>query len=145
SIVYPYVCPSDLAARHYPDCVPPGTFENNYYADPDAIVAGTPFSFEIDEAGLGVWTLWSHAQYLADPTVRAAYLAGVCPAIERGAANLAACKDPTNGLQCPANEDDNMALTQGLQGAETVLLALESAGDAATACGFPAAEVAGWQ
>ncbi len=50
-------------------------------ATPNSIIAGTPFSFEIDEAGLGVWTLWEHA----------------------------------NNLQCPANEDDNQPLTQGLQ------------------------------
>jgi len=50
-----------------------------------------------------------------DPAARAAYLADVCPAIERGAVSLAACKDPSNHLQCPANEDDNQPLTQGLQ------------------------------
>jgi hypothetical protein len=145
SIVYSFVCPSDPAARHYPDCVPPGTFESNYYADPDEAVAGTPFSFEIDEAGLAVWALWSHAHYVTDPAARAAYLADVCPAIERGAVNLAACRDPATGLQCAASEDDNMTLTQGLQGAEAVLLALESAGDAAPDCGFPTTETTGWQ
>jgi hypothetical protein len=44
-----------------------------------------------------------------------------------------------------ANEDDNIPLTQGLQGAETVLLALESATAAAAPCGFDPSEVAGWQ
>ena len=145
SIVFPFVCPSDPAARHYPECVPPGTFENNYYADPNEIVAGTPFSFEIDEAGLAVWALWDHARFIADQTARAAYLTDVCPAIERGAVNLAACRDPANGLQCAANEDDNMALTQGLQGAETVLLALEAALQAAGDCGFASMETAAWQ
>jgi GH15 family glucan-1,4-alpha-glucosidase len=145
SIVYSFACPADPAARHYPDCVPPGTFENNYYADPNEVVAGTPFSFEIDEAGLGVWTLWNHAHYLTDPSARADYLADACPAIERGAVNLAACKDPVSGLQCVANEDDNMALTQGLQGAETVLLALETATEAATDCGFSPVESGAWQ
>jgi hypothetical protein len=144
SITYPATCPADPAQRAYPACVPPGTFENNYYADPTAIVPGTPFSFEIDEAGLGVWTFWSHAAHIADPTARAAYLADVCPAIERGAVNLAACRDPQSHLQCPASEDDNMALTQGLQGAETVLLALDNAVAAATDCGFDGTEVAGW-
>ena len=79
----------------------------------DTIIAGTPFSFEIDEAGLGVWTLWEHAEYLADPAARAAYLADVCPAIERGAVSLAACKDPSNHLQCPANEDDTAMVAFG--------------------------------
>jgi hypothetical protein len=145
SIVYSFVCPADPAARAYPDCVPPGTFENNYYADPDVVLAGTPFSFEIDEAGLGVWTLWEHARWLTDPAARAAYLADVCPAIERGAVNLAACRDPATRLQCAANEDDSMALTQGLQGAETVLLALRSAVAAAGDCRFDAGLAAGWQ
>ncbi len=144
SVVYPSTCPADPALRAYPDCVPPGTFENNYYADPMAIVPGTPFSFEIDEAGLGVWTFWGHAAFLTDAATRAAYLAEVCPAIERGAVTLAACRDPQTGLQCAASEDDNMALTQGLQGAETVLLALDSAVAAAADCGFGSAEVDGW-
>src|SRR5206468_1384691 len=94
SVVYSMKCPADPAARHYPDCVPPGTFEMNYFADPTEVVPGAPFSFEIDEAGLGVWTMWDHAQYLTDAAERAAYLADVCPAMERGAANLAACRDP---------------------------------------------------
>ena len=93
SITFPFVCPSDPAGRHYPDCVPPGTFESNYYADPTAIVAGTPFSFEIDESGLAVWTLWEHARHIVDPGGRVQYLADACPAIERGAVNLAACKE----------------------------------------------------
>jgi hypothetical protein len=38
-----------------------------------------------------------------------------------------------------------MALTQGLQGAETVLLALESATAAARDCGFAPAETSAWQ
>ena len=111
----------------YPACVPAGTFETNYYADPDAAVPANPISFEIDEAGLGVWTMWDHAQYLGDAAARSAYLADVCSSIVLGVTNLAACRDPQNGLQCLANEDDNIPLTQGLQGAETVLLALRPA------------------
>src|SRR5436309_1305645 len=145
SVVYSMKCPADPAARHYPDCVPPGTFEMNYFADPTEVVPGAPFSFEIDEAGLGVWTMWDHAQYLTDAAERAAYLADVCPAMERGAANLAACKDPVTNLQCPSSEDDFQELTQGLQGAEAVLLALRSGIDAASDCAFDADEVAGWQ
>ena len=145
SVVYSMKCPADPAARHYPDCVPPGTFEMNYFADPTEVVPGAPFSFEIDEAGLGVWTMWDHAQYLTDAAERAAYLADVCPAMERGAANLAACRDPVTNLQCPSSEDDFQELTQGLQGAEAVLLALRSGIDASSDCAFDAGEVAGWQ
>jgi len=145
SVVYDFHCPADPAARSYPDCVPPGTFEMNYFADPTETLAGAPFSFEIDEAGLGVWTMWTHVAYLRDAATRTAYLADVCPAIERGAINLAACRDPVSKLQCAASEDDNQALTQGLQGAEAVLTALESAVAAAGECGFGGPEVAAWQ
>src|SRR5262249_14691260 len=65
--------------------------------------------------------------------------------IRLGALNLAACRDPQTGLQCMANEDDNIPLTQGLQGAETVLLALKSAVAAASDCAFDPAEPAAWQ
>ncbi len=145
SIVYPFVCPADPALRSYPNCVPPGTFEINYFADPDAVVPGGPISFEIDEAGLGAWTMAAHAQFLSDPGARAAYLADVCPSIALAADNLAACKDPATGLQCLASEDDNFELTQGIQGAETMLLALKSASAIAGECGFAPAQVTSWQ
>lgn len=137
--------PCDPLNPIYPNCVPAGTYETNYYTDPDEVVPGDPVSFEIDEAGLGVWTMWDHYQYLTNPADAAQYLADICPSIELGAVNLAACKDPSNNLQCFANEDDNIPLTQGLQGAETVLLALRSAIAAAPACGFDAGDVATWQ
>jgi hypothetical protein len=135
----------DSAHPVYPDCVPAGTYETNYYADPNDTVPGNPISFEIDEAGLGVWTMWDHYQFLTDPAEQATYVADICPSIELGAVNLAACKDGVTKLQCAANEDDSIPLTQGLQGAETVLLALQSAVAAAGPCGFDAGEVAGWQ
>src|SRR5262249_61404456 len=122
-----------------------GPFEPNSYADPDEAVPANPISFEIDEAGLGVWTMWDHAGHVTDDGERAAYLHDVCPAIRLGVTNLAACRDPANGLQCMANEDDNIPLTQGLQGAETVLLALKAGIAAREACGFEPGEVAGWQ
>jgi hypothetical protein len=89
--------------------------------------------------------MWDHAGHLTDDAERTAYLHDVCPAIRLGVTNLAACRDPANGLQCMANEDDNIPLSQGLQGAETVLLALQTGIAAAPACGFDAADVAGWQ
>ena len=144
SILYSFP-PCNPASPVYPNCVPAGTYETNYYADPTAAVPANPISFEIDEAGLGVWTMWEHYAFLTDPAERAAYLTDVCPSIRLGAVNLAACRDPANGLQCFANEDDSIPLTQGLQGAETVLLALKSAAAAAGACGFGAADVATWQ
>lgn len=143
SILYDFG-PCDPENPTYPACVPAGTFETNYYTDPDEVVPANPISFEIDQAGLGVWTMWDHAQYLVDPAARRAYLLDVCPAIRRGAATLATCKDPSNNLQCFANEDDTIPLTQGLQGAETVLLGLRSAVAAGPDCGFDPAEVGAW-
>jgi hypothetical protein len=143
SLLYAFP-PCDPAAPVYPDCVPPGTFEMNYYADPALAVPGGFFSFEIDEAGLALWSLWTHAQFIDDPDRRAAYLADVCPGIALDAASLAACRDPLTGLQCFANEDDNGALTQTLQGATTVYLALRAAAEAAGACGFPPEDAAAW-
>ncbi len=101
----------------------------NYYAIADEAIPGGPFSFEIDTTGLAVWTLWKHADFLPGGPERRAYLDAVCPAIARGADALAACDhpdDPDPRLQCLANEDDNLALTQGLQGAETTILAISS-------------------
>src|SRR5438876_987722 len=57
SILYSFP-PCDPANPVYPNCVPAGTYETNYYADPSAAVPANPISFEIDEAGLGVWTMW---------------------------------------------------------------------------------------
>src|SRR5262249_20982369 len=135
----------DPNAPVYPNCVPAGSYETNYYADPVLAIPANPISFEIDEAGLGVWTMWDHYQYVTDPNDAAAYLADVCPSIHLGVANLAACRDPNSGLQCAASEDDNIPFTQGLQGAETVLLALQNGIAAVGACGFDPNEAAGWQ
>jgi hypothetical protein len=136
--------PCDPEAAAYPACVPAGTFEMNYYADPDAAVPGGFYSFEIDEAGLGVWALADHARFAGDAGARAAYLADVCPAIVRGATNLAACRDPLTGLQCFANEDDSIDLTQTLQGASAVYLALRSAVTVAADCGVDAVTTSAW-
>ena len=73
SILYDFP-PCDLSNPVYPNCIPAGTFEQNYYADPDEVIPALTTSFEIDQAGLGVWTWWDHAQYLADPIERAGEL-----------------------------------------------------------------------
>lgn len=145
SIAFSFSC--DLSDPSYPGCVPPGTFEMNYYAVEDPAIPGGPFSFEIDTTGLAVWTLWDHARFLQDAGERRGYLDAVCPAVALGADALAGCDhpdDPDPRLQCLANEDDNAALTQGLQGAETTLLAIKSAIEAAPDCGFAAEAVARW-
>ncbi len=106
---------------------------------------GGPIPYEIDETGYGAWTLWDHYQYLpADE--QAQYLRTVYPAIALAADWLTVCKDPTNGFQCPASEDDNYTPTQTLHGALPDLLALRSALAAAGALGIPATspQVSAW-
>lgn len=109
-----------------------GTFDMNYYADG---MPGGPIPLEIDEAAFGVWTLANHADFVSDPARRASYLAGVYPAIRRGAEFLTGWRDPFTGLQLPANEDDNLAFTRGLHGAGPILLALRCAVTAGQATG----------
>ena len=120
---------------------PAGNWPMNSYAD---AVDGAPIPWEIDETGLGIWTLWRHAAYL-DRQAGATYLAQVYPAITAAANWLALCKDPTNGFQCAANEDDNPTPSQSLHGAETVYLGLQSAVAAAAAMNDNSAAVQTWQ
>ncbi len=99
---------------------PSGNWAMESYGDG---VDGGPIPYEIDETGLGIWALESHAAYLPKGQ-RAAYLRQVYPAITRAADYLVVCQDPANGLQCEANEDDNITPSQTLHGAETVDLGL---------------------
>lgn len=120
---------------------PPGNWSMAYYGDG---VDGAPIPWEIDETGLGLWALWSHAGFLA-PAERAAYLAKVYPAVTRAADFLTQCQDPASGLQCPASEDDNYTPSQSLHGAETVWLGLQSALAAAHSVGDASPRVALWR
>jgi hypothetical protein len=119
----------------------PGSFDMNYYADGRP---GGPVPFEIDEAALGVWGMASHAEFISDPAKKAAYLAQVYPAIKRGADLVAGWRDPTTGLQLPANEDDNILPTRGLHGATTIHAALTGAIAAGAAVGESPQVLAGW-
>jgi GH15 family glucan-1,4-alpha-glucosidase len=107
-------------------------------------IDGAPIPWEIDETGLGIWALWDHAGNLQG-AARNAYLQAVYPAIARAATFLTGCQDPTTGLQCEANEDDNPTPSESLHGAETVLLGLRSAVAAASALGDTGVQVAAWQ
>jgi GH15 family glucan-1,4-alpha-glucosidase len=120
---------------------PPGNWTMAAYSDG---VDGAPIPWEIDETGLGIWTLYEHSQFLTGAGARD-YLARVYPAIARAANWLTLCQDPISGLQCPANEDDNYTPTQSLHGAETVYLGLRSAIAAADAAGDRSTQVALWQ
>ena len=107
-------------------------------------VDGAPIPWEIDETGLGIWTLYEHSTFLKG-AASTSYLAAVYPAIVRSADFLTICEDPTNGMQCLANEDDNYTPSQSLHGAETVFLGLRSAVAAARAIGDKDPRVARWQ
>lgn len=102
---------------------PPGNWPMNVYGDG---LPGGPIPYEIDETGFGAWTLYQHSAYL-NGAAATQYLEEVFPAIARAADWLTTCKDPNDGLQCYANEDDNLTPTQTLHGAGPDLLGLRSA------------------
>jgi GH15 family glucan-1,4-alpha-glucosidase len=107
------------------ETTPPGNWAQNYYADG---VVGGPIPYEIDETGLGIWTLWDHYSFTGDRS----YLLSVYEAIQRAAHYLSdnpplGCRDPATGLQCSANEGDNAQMTRTLVGAQAVWLGLDSA------------------
>jgi GH15 family glucan-1,4-alpha-glucosidase len=108
-------------------------------------VPGGPIPYEIDETGFGAWTLWQHSTFLS-PVAARTYLQQVFPAIARAADWITACQDPLDGLQCQANEDDNLTPTQTLHGAGPDLLGLRSAILAAGALGLELSDprVAQW-
>jgi GH15 family glucan-1,4-alpha-glucosidase len=120
---------------------PPGNWTMASYTDG---VDGAPIPWEIDETGLGLWTLYDHVAFLRGTAARS-YLSSVYPAIGRSADFLTACEDLSNGLQCPANEDDNYTPSQSLHGAETVYLGLRSAIAAARAMHDTSTRVTLWQ
>lgn len=115
------------------ETTPPGNWAQNYYADG---VVGGPIPYEIDETGLGIWTLWDHYTYTGERP----YLLSVYEEIQRAAHYLSdnpplGCRDPATGLQCSANEGDNPEMTQTLVGAQAVWLGLDAAVQAARALG----------
>lgn len=115
---------------------PSGNWAQNYYADG---VVGGPIPYEVDETGLGIWTLYDHY----DITEDRGYLTSrqVYEAIQRAAQYLTdVCRDVTTGLQCLASERDNPAATQTLVGAEAVWLGLGAAVEAANVLGTPDSE-----
>jgi hypothetical protein len=107
-------------------------------------IDGGPIPWEIDETGLGIWTLYDHSTFLRGPAAHS-YLIQVYPAIARAADFLTRCVDLLNGLQCIANEDDNYTPSQSLHGAEAVFLGLRSAIAAATALGDTSGRVRLWE
>jgi hypothetical protein len=116
------------------EATPPGNWTENLYADG---VDGGSIPYEIDETGLGIWTLWRHYALTGDKTYLLNAEGGsVYEAIQRAAHYLVAdspvgCRDPQTGLQCAASEEDNPQSTQTLKGAEAAWLGLRTAVKAA--------------
>ena len=113
------------------ETTPSGNWAQNYYADG---VVGGPIAYEIDETGLGIWTLWDHFEHSKDRP----YLLAVYEEIQRAAHYLTdnaplGCRDPATGLQCSASEGDNPSPTRTLVGAQAVWLGLDAAVKAARA------------
>ena len=109
---------------------PGGTWDSLYYADGGE--AGLVYPYEIDSQAFALWALWLPYEFTGD----LAHLRRMYPAIADTANALLLCRDPLNGLQCYAAEDDAIQPTQGAQGASTVYLALRSAVAAAEALGI---------
>ena len=126
---------------HFDPLAPIGNWPMNVYGDG---APGGPIPYEIDETGFGAYTLWDHYGFLRGPAATA-YLTAVYPAISRAATFLTACADPTNGLQCQADEDDSFTPSQTLHGAGPDLLGLRSAVSAARVLHDTSPEVGLWQ
>ncbi|HEX2195516.1 MAG TPA: hypothetical protein VHJ76_01210, partial [Actinomycetota bacterium] len=111
---------------------PSGNWAQNYYSDG---VVGGPVPYEVDQTGLGIWTLWDHF----DQTGDRAYLVQqdvVYEAIQRAAQYLTdICRDPASGLQCAAPERGSASPRQTLVGAEAVWAGLGAAAKAAAELG----------
>lgn len=120
---------------------PHGNWAEGSYGDG---VDGLPIPWEIDETGFGVWTLYRHAVFLKGKKQRD-YINEMYPAIVLATDFLTTCKDPENGLQCLAHEDDNFTKTQSIHGAQTTVLALRSALQAAKLVGDTSARVDAWR
>jgi hypothetical protein len=120
---------------------PNGSWAMTSYADG---IDGGPIPWEIDETGLATWELWNHYAYLSGADARK-YLDAVYPAIKNAADYMTTCRDPSNGMQCQQNEDDNVVQTQTMHGAITVYIGLEAAVAAAGAKGDTSAAVDGWR
>jgi hypothetical protein len=123
------------------DLRPDGNWAEGVYGDG---IDGLPIPWEIDETGLGAWTLYRHAAFL-EGREKKDYVDDVYPAIARAADFLVSCKDPANDLQCLAHEDDNFTKTQTIHGAQTTVLALRSAIRAAGLAGDTSSRVDAWR
>lgn len=120
------------------DSTPAGNWAENYYSDG---IPGGPRTYEIDQTGLGMWTLWDHFAATRDR----AYLfeasdSVVYEAIQRAAHYLSdnpplGCNDPATGLYCAAPDENSTTATTSLVGAQAIWLGLGAAVKAAKELG----------
>ncbi len=92
----------------------------NYYVDR---APGGTIRFEIDNTALHVFAMIWHAARLAEPA-RRTFASAIWPSTRDALDLLARWREADTGLQAPANEDDNPALTSTLHGASVVYAAL---------------------
>lgn len=102
---------------------PEDAWEMNYYDDG---TMGGFIRFEIDNTALMVWTAAVHLGWMPEGD-RRAWAERHWPQLRRSTDLIAAWRDETNGLNAPANEDDNTAFTSSMHGGVTVFVALEAA------------------
>jgi hypothetical protein len=81
-------------------------------------IVGGPVPLEIDEAGLAAWTM---ARLGTREGAGRDFVEGVCNAVMLSLDWFVRWRDPKTGLPLPANEDDEFAFTQGIQGSTAVL------------------------
>lgn len=101
----------------------------NYYAD--GLIGGF-YRFEIDHVGFALWMMVAHVGWTSEPD---RYLRERWRSISAAADLLTRWKDPENGLQAPAQEDDQAEPTQTLHGAITTFGSLTLAARAAERLG----------
>ena len=125
------------------ETTPAGNWDENYYADGEP---GGPRTHEIDQTGLGMWTLWDHFATTGDrPYLFQAADSVVYEAIQRAAHYLSdnppiGCRNPATGLYCASHDEDSTQPRVSLTGAQAIWLGLGAAVSAARELGTQVAK-----
>ncbi|MBI2889160.1 MAG: hypothetical protein HYY13_00060 [Nitrospirae bacterium] len=121
---------------------PAGSLAEAYYADG---TLAAPIPFILSWTSRTVWSWWTHAQFIEDSCDRRMYLQRVYLSIRPAAEMLAACKDESNNLPCPASCSETFEPSQSLWDAAGVHLALDSAVQAGRLMGEGEAVLGRWR
>ena len=111
-----------------------GTLAMNFWADG---VVGGPIPLEIDEAAMACWSMATHAFAQPPGEQRQTYALAVWPAVRRAAHFLTRWRDPVTKLPLPANEDDHIKPTEGVQATVSAFAALGAAAALANSTALP--------